>query len=86
MYSIRALYIYVVKKSDDVFILRVLKIGRRIAMESFRRVDALCVRVTLWEAAHIEASGRTGEYLLLTAPLVLKSQVMLITVFCPRVN
>jgi hypothetical protein len=48
--------------------------GRRIAIQSSSRAGALCVRVRLWEAPGLE-SRRRGAYVLLTAPLVLTSQV-----------
>jgi len=38
--------------------------------------DALCVHTKVWDSA-VEVPGRVGEYLLLTAPFVLKSKVCL---------
>ena len=38
--------------------------------------DALCVHTKVWDLT-VDVPGRVGEYLLLTAPFVLKSKVCL---------
>lgn len=48
--------------------------GRRIWIQSSSRAHTLCIHVRLWEVPSL-AARRGGSYLLLTAPLVLKSQV-----------
>ena len=53
--------------------------GRRLAVNSFACGNLLCVRAWLEEAIDLESSQRCGDYVVLMAPLVLKSQVCMVS-------